>query len=138
MEGYCSTGQSPRWAVVTVEEEEVLYSSGLLGVKCYTVGNVVFGVWIQHNDGPGLTRCSVNDLCNPRCSLADVQFLCVRERLCWSEGVKIKSYIGSDHSYNFEHVTPSSLAKIHRRFGEIYCVLISGIRAGDEVYGMFS
>jgi hypothetical protein len=22
MEGYCSTGQSPQWAVVTVEEEE--------------------------------------------------------------------------------------------------------------------
>jgi hypothetical protein len=28
MEGYCSTGQSPQWAVVPLEEEEVVYEVG--------------------------------------------------------------------------------------------------------------
>jgi hypothetical protein len=30
MEGCCSTGQSPQWAVVPVEEEEVLLESSFL------------------------------------------------------------------------------------------------------------
>jgi hypothetical protein len=30
MEGYCSTGQSPQWAVVPVEEEEEEYNSGTI------------------------------------------------------------------------------------------------------------
>jgi hypothetical protein len=28
MEGYCSTGQSPQWAVVPMEEEEIVYQVG--------------------------------------------------------------------------------------------------------------
>jgi hypothetical protein len=32
MEGYCSTGQSPRWAVVPVEEEEVQDSDVCLSI----------------------------------------------------------------------------------------------------------
>jgi hypothetical protein len=33
MEGYCSTGQSPQWAVVPVEEEEVDRASWYNRVK---------------------------------------------------------------------------------------------------------
>jgi hypothetical protein len=31
MEGYCSTGQSPQWAVVPVEEEESFYEYNFQG-----------------------------------------------------------------------------------------------------------
>ena len=39
MEGHCSTGQSPQWAVVPMEEEEDLindtvFEGKLLNIKC--------------------------------------------------------------------------------------------------------
>ena len=38
MEGHCSTGQSPEWAVVPMEEEEYIYftKSALHNSVCYT------------------------------------------------------------------------------------------------------
>jgi hypothetical protein len=34
MEGYCSTGQSPQWAVVPVEEEEVVAYPNVYDGRC--------------------------------------------------------------------------------------------------------
>ena len=35
MEGHCSTGQSPQWAVVPVEEEEEVFRSGYFPKHCF-------------------------------------------------------------------------------------------------------
>jgi hypothetical protein len=35
MEGTCSTGQSPQWAVVPVEEDDSLISQNYFGMKLY-------------------------------------------------------------------------------------------------------
>jgi hypothetical protein len=47
MEGYCSTGQNPQWAVVPVEEEE--------NKKSITVRNSSVGIVTRYGlDGPGI------------------------------------------------------------------------------------
>jgi hypothetical protein len=42
MEGYCSTGQSPQWAVVPVEEEEEEVQKTFVRRKCVVVSNVLY------------------------------------------------------------------------------------------------
>jgi hypothetical protein len=57
MEGYCSTGQSPQWAVVPVEEEEedydVMYtlcdSIMYVHIECTSLQLTLAGRWFCRN-----------------------------------------------------------------------------------------
>jgi hypothetical protein len=67
-----------------------------------------------------------------------MQFPWSRETLYWTEVVKIKFYIGAYHSHNCEHVSSSTPAEIHKRFGEIFWLHLRGRKANNEGGGIFS
>jgi hypothetical protein len=60
MEGSCSTGQSPQWAVVPVEEEEVLLALLATSSHLATVSGkrAVSQIIVQLTPFPDLTVCN--------------------------------------------------------------------------------